>query len=1089
MSDVNLASTGGQQAYEINGQRASRERFYAVACDPRRSVAVQACAGAGKTWMLVSRILRALMSGAQAHEILAITFTKKAAGEMRQRLHEWLAQFAHASPEVLTQQLAIRGLPSAMPQDIAALRELYPRLLAAGRPVQIRTFHSWFAALLRNAPLAVLQGLGLPAHHELMEDDSEAIERVWPRFHGAVAADAGARADYVASVAAHGRSQTQKALKAALDKRVEFALADERGVVEASVSHFAALFPEWAELAQPSDVITQPGAARQLLADAARLLGRASAPSFSIKGVEPEAALASGELQAALGALLTQKMEPRKFNEKIQGIEQVRQAQALALRLEQASAQHEAWLHHQRMRRLAHLLIETFAQHRREHGWVDMNDVERAALVMLSDPVLSGWVQERLDARVRHLLIDEFQDTNPLQWQALHGWLSGYAGAGGQAPSVFIVGDPRQSIYRFRRAEPQVFRAAQEFVQQGLQGDVLSCDHTHRNAPALIDVVNQVMGQAQAANEYDEFRPHTTESRQAGMVSCLPAIGRERGDEDDAAASDADAWRDSLTQARELPEEKLIALECRQAAAWIAQQLDAGLAPGDIMVLARKRDRLTAMEDELRALHIPSQQPDKSDLCEAPQVQDIVALLDALVSPTHDLSLARALKSPLFGVQDDTLVALAVAARQARAQGQPVTWFELLAREDEVATGLGAIGARLREWQAALHRLPPHDALELIYQQGDVLARFAAAAPAQFRQQTQSRLRALIGAALEVGGGRYASPYGFVRALKAGGIEAPPLSQTDAVRLLTVHGAKGLEAPVVLMLDTDSAPARAETMGVIAQWPGQESAPLRFAFIASETRPPPCSLEAIEVERAARQREELNALYVAMTRARSRLVLSCVQASKSAATPSWWSRLLPHATVLPPPAPAQVRPDAAGHALRFPLMELPALAAKLQPEVASLDEADTEQARFGKAVHRLLEGWAGGKADFAAQRVHRVQREFRLSPAQAEESAAMARRILQGEAAWAWDAAQVNWQANEVPLHHQGELLRLDRLVRRAHDGQWWVLDYKTAAKPQQQEELMNQMRRYKQAVQAANPGDEVQAAFITGQGKLVAVS
>ena len=91
----------------------SRERFYAIACDPRRSVAVEACAGAGKTWMLVSRILRALLAGAKPHEILAITFTKKAAGEMRQRLNEWLAEFAHGTPEVLAQALAARGILQA----------------------------------------------------------------------------------------------------------------------------------------------------------------------------------------------------------------------------------------------------------------------------------------------------------------------------------------------------------------------------------------------------------------------------------------------------------------------------------------------------------------------------------------------------------------------------------------------------------------------------------------------------------------------------------------------------------------------------------------------------------------------------------------------------------------------------------------------------------------------------------------------------------------------------------------------------------------------------------------------------------------
>ena len=193
-------------AYELNGQRVCRAQFYAVACDPRRSVAVEACAGAGKTWMLVSRMLRALLDGAQPHEILAITFTKKAAGEMRERLQQWLQAFADAPQERLAHELRIRGVSAqGVPAQSAALAGLYRALLQAGRPVQVRTFHSWFAALLRNAPLAVLQQLGLPARYELLEDDSEAVAAVWRRFHIATAGDAAARQDYLDAVAAHGR--------------------------------------------------------------------------------------------------------------------------------------------------------------------------------------------------------------------------------------------------------------------------------------------------------------------------------------------------------------------------------------------------------------------------------------------------------------------------------------------------------------------------------------------------------------------------------------------------------------------------------------------------------------------------------------------------------------------------------------------------------------------------------------------------------------------------------------------------------------------------------------------------------------------
>ncbi|MEO7547893.1 MAG: 3'-5' exonuclease, partial [Ramlibacter sp.] len=558
-----------------------------------------------------------------------------------------------------------------------------------------------------------------------------------------------------------------------------------------------------------------------------------------------------------------------------------------------ARAQHEAWLHHQRTTRLARLLIAQFGALKRERGWIDMNDVERAALVMLSDDTLAGWVQERLDARVRHLLIDEFQDTNPLQWQALHNWLGSYAGAGGQAPSVFIVGDPKQSIYRFRRAEPQVFFAAKAFVTEGLGGDVLSCDHTHRNAPAIMDAVNLVMGAAQEAGQYQGFRPHTTEAREAGLVGRLPQVPRlQKEAPQDGGDDPALGWRDSLTVPRELPEEKLVTLECRQAAAWIAGQIAAGTRPQDIMVLARRRSRLAVMEDELRALHIPAQQPEKTELGEAPEVQDIVALLDVLVSPTHDLSLARALKSPLFSLPDAALVQIALAAQAAQAAGKPAGWFDLLQKKERPVPALPAQAADLLRWKGLVDRLPPHDALEAIYHQGDVLARFAAAAPAPLREGVLANLRALLGAALQVNAARYATPYALVRTLKAGGVRAPVVAAAGAVRLLTVHGAKGLEADTVLLLDTDGPPPKAETMGAIVEWPGEAPAPWRFAFLASESRPPACSTQAMEVELAARQREELNALYVAMTRARRQLVVSSVEPHQQAEM-SWWQRLEP----------------------------------------------------------------------------------------------------------------------------------------------------------------------------------------------------
>jgi ATP-dependent helicase/nuclease subunit A len=736
-----------------------------------------------------------------------------------------------------------------------------------------------------------------------------------------------------------------------------------------------------------------------------------------------------------------------------------------------------------------------------------MNDLEQLALHLMSDSVLSGWVQEKLDARVAHVLIDEFQDTSPLQWQALKSWLAAYSGAG-YSPGVFIVGDPKQSIYRFRRAEPQVFQAAIAFVHDELGGSVLRCDHTRRNAPAVLGCVNRTFVAAQDTGQFEGFRPHTSESQAAGQVLALPPIVRDARDTRAASAQAAPLWRDSLQSPRYEAEENRKVLECAQAARWIAAALRdpaRGFEPQDVMVLARKRALLGPMQQALAGLGVPAEQVEKRELAEVPEVQDLLALVDALVSPGHDLSLAQALKSPVFGVDDAALVAF---ARHLRAQRDAASapgltapgWLHTL-------QGLGQqppadlqifvpIAAQLMRWQALLLALPPHDALSQIFDEGDVLARYAQAVPPGRCAGVLAHLRALLLAALQLDAGRYANAYALVRALRAGGFPAPVVAPEGAVRLLTVHGAKGLEAPLVVLLDTDSESPRADSMGTLVQWPGQAAHPTRFVFLASGARPPPCAAQAVAEDRQAQSREELNALYVALTRAESTVLISSA-IPRNANPLSWWS-LLKAPDLIQAGVVAHVQgaaPDRGAAELTVELpqvqrldRESPAPATPLAPPPPPHES--TPASLTGQAMHRLLErlppAHAVQASPWSAADLVAVTTEFGLDADQCDTAHAMALGILRGQGAWCFDPEALSWVGNEVGIQVSGRSLRIDRLVQRRDSAHWWVLDYKSSSAPEQDGELLAQLRSYRDAVARAYPQATVRAAFLTPQGACI---
>ncbi|WP_295645403.1 exodeoxyribonuclease V subunit beta [uncultured Methylibium sp.] len=1074
-------------AYRIDGAPVDDGAFYRVACDPRRSVVVEACAGAGKTWMLVSRILRALLDGAEPQQILAITFTRKAAGEMRERLGALLQEMALATPAQRVEALRARGLDEAQARVAEPrLAMLAERLLDGGRGVEIRTFHGWFGQLLRAAPAALLEAQGLTAEVALLEDTEEIEPRLWRRFLQLVAGDAGLRADHATLVRQRGRSVARDWLRAALMQRAEIERADAAGTFERSVPRAADWAPAFAAWVQPGEAL-RADPLNGPLADLARRLGAAGGKRARDTATALERALQTADFDAAWSALVTVQGTPRKLGDEHADAMAAAFDALVAVRdaIEQQAAHEE----HLRLVRLSRALLAAYRALKRDEGIADMADLEACAERLLADAELSGWVQERLDARLSHLLIDEFQDTNPTQWRALHAWLAGYAGAGGGASgqrplAVFLVGDPKQSIYRFRRADPRVFGEARAFVREALAGVHLSCDHTRRNAPAVVEALNAVFGRLTADGDYTGFRPHSTASDAAGIVRRLPAVERTKAEK----LAPSTVWRDSLQTPRVVVEEALKLVEARRVADAIARCLAGAdglppLNPGQVMVLARKRAPLQWVAQALQERGIPCNAPAEHALADLPVARDVIALLDALVSPRHDLSLAHALRSPAFGADDADLQAIAMAARQRQPAA---SWWEaLMSGAGSGSPALDHARALLPAWAAAARALPPHDLLDRIVHEGELPARVAAAVPAAQRGLALATLDALLAQALDLDGGRYATPYRFVRALKRRPLTLPPGAAPQAVQLLTIHGAKGLEAEAVFLVDGLPEAPKAGTATLLIDWPADEPQPRRCAFVASETRCPPSLRDLMAEEQVGRAREELNGLYVAMTRAKARWVVSATQPHRPDPQPGPWQRAA-DAGVAPHHEDAEASAAPGGAEASFTLAELPALPRRALPPVSAPAD-DDEVARLGRAVHRVLEWLPEPAAVDEAARAAALQ--FALPAEAAARVAALARTVL-GSAACRrfYDRTALQWAGNEVPLVWQGASLRIDRLValRGSQGPTWWVLDYKLQHAPQAIEAHRAQLAGYRDAVQALQPGEAVRAAFITGAGELI---
>ncbi len=869
-------------------QAESRQR---EASDPAVSAFVSASAGSGKTKLLIDRLLRLLLSGVDPARVQCLTFTKAAAAEMQVRLQNRLGEWVSLDDPALDAELVkLEQVPSAANRRLA--RQLFARVLDLPGGMRIGTIHAFCQSLLRRFPLEAR----LSPHFRLVDD-----------IDGAIALR-DAREDMLAGIA-DDRMRDMLDDVASLTTLDQFGLRvgdlrSDRVRLEAVMALDSAALRAAQRLAlgvtAEDDAAVIAGAVgwpgEVALAAAARVV----AARGSAKVAERAAAMldwlgcgaedradnwsqwhrlfhtASGEPSAA-SSLVNQALEKQQ-----PGLQAVMAAeqQRLAAIEDHRSGLAAARVSHALMT-LAGPVITAYAARKESSALLDYDDLIGLTGQLLVDPG-AAWVLYKLDGGIDHLLLDEVQDTAPAQWDiagALTREFFTGAGANEARRTVFAVGDRKQSIYSFQGADPDQFGRWRGILGQRVAeaGEVwrnVELDVSFRSTAPVLDLVDAVFAAPQAAAGVTETGLAHIASRagQAGRVELWPLAPQPPRDP-------PAPWT--------VPDRNLGSIGAQQRladalAAWIKHACgremlpsrNRTLAPGDVLVLVRRRNAFArALVRALKAQGVPVAGLDRLVLTDQPAVADLLALCDTLLLPQDDLSLACVLTSPLGGLTDDSLLQLAPSRRgslwdalRARAHEQP-DWSAahrfmttLLARVDYVsphallAEALGPLGGRARLFA----RLGPE-----------------AAEPVD----------ELLNKALDHARLHPPSLQGFVHWLRQSGAEVKREAEGEvaAVRIMTVHGAKGLQAPLVILPDTTALPP--DDGPVMWAEHGEIEVPLWLP--RKELRNG--AVDRLRATAARRRGEEHNRLlYVALTRAEDRLIVCGWQPKKAPPDTCWY---------------------------------------------------------------------------------------------------------------------------------------------------------------------------------------------------------
>ncbi|SIS58139.1 double-strand break repair helicase AddA [Phaeovulum vinaykumarii] len=858
------------------------------AAAPGLSTWVAANAGSGKTKVLTDRVARLLLGGTEPQKILCLTYTKAAAAEMQNRLLARLGEWAMLPDDALAAQLDRLG-EVVVPAQLAQARRLFAQAIEAPGGLRIQTIHSFCGALLRRFPLEA------GVSHDFVELDERSAALLRAQILEEIAED---RPDLIAGVAAFLGGDDFSALLAGIEAH--------RAAFAAPLSRDAAL----AQFGLPPGFDMPALLAEVFLGNEADLLDKLCAALDTGGASDTKAAarlrglaIPAPETQAVLeNVLLYGEKSKAPFTAKIGKFPTKATAngaaaplmdalEGLMLRTEAARPRRLALLAATRAHALHALAGEYLARvaaHKAARGWLDFDDLIECAGRLLSHSSMAQWVLFRLDGGIDHILVDEAQDTSPAQWHVIERLAAEFTageGARGGERTLFVVGDRKQSIYSFQGADLRAFEAmrahfADRFAQAARPMQGLELEYSFRSAPAVLRVVDLTFGPGAEAGLGGPTRHRAFFDASPGRVDLWPAIPAA------AAAEDTDDWTTPIDRPESDHPEVVLA---QSVAREIRRMIDAGTAiptrdgprplhEGDVLILVRGRKGVLFAEliraCKQQGLAIAG--ADRLKLGAELAVRDITSTLKFLATPEDDLSLAEALRAPLFGLSESDLFTLARRPdadppfSEARAG---YLWQEMRRRGPAPALEI------LHDLRDAADFLRPYELIERLLTRHGGRARLLG----RLGPEAEDGIDELVAQALAFESAEVPSLTGFLGWLAAEDVEVKrrPEGAGRAIRVMTVHGAKGLEAPVVILPDTRL--RRAHAPGpVLGPVPG-DPAPL-WSLPNPDSPPEILARKAAEI--ALRAEEDQRLLYVAMTRAESWLI---VAGARDTGPGSWYA--------------------------------------------------------------------------------------------------------------------------------------------------------------------------------------------------------